>query len=958
MEELKSGIPLLFQQTFSLIKKNLILAWNSKVTTFLQLFSSFFFIAILVGIQKALDYRVKNPSLGPAVTDPVALVNPPIPACEEKFFIKLPCYDFVWSGSGNEKFSSVVNRIMANNPGRPIPQNKVKSFERKEDMHKWLLANPMRVPGALHFFQTNQNEMRFGIQTNTSSYVNIGRQTEDPVFKYQIPLHHAASREIFRYLVGDSEFPADIGIKEFPHPEKKHETSGPISSSLYTELFDLMFFYAVVMFGFIFQINSLVQEKELKLRQMMNVMGLYDTAYWCSWFVYEGVMALLTSLLILGFGSMFQMDLFKKNDPIVVFFLFFLFALSMVGFAFFISTLISKSSSTPSIGFSIFLVGFVTMLFSEAFYDKNMAILYRILWSLFPPNPFGSGLRLLMDASASSQYDMRWSNQAKQCLDHNTNPCFTIYYFFMWLVSTFILWSVLAVYFDNILPDAVGVKKPLLYFAMPSYWMGSGDKKNIDINILGPSSTTDEDVLEEEQSVKEAARQGITSPDVAVQLRGLSKTYDKKLKLRCRKCCCCCCICACKMTKRHDAVKDLWMNFPKNQLFCLLGPNGAGKTTAISCLTGVTPVTHGDAIVYGNSILSSNERSKIRRILGVCAQFDSLWNGLSGKQHLELFASIKGLPRTSCKLEAQKLLADVKMDKVANVGVGSYSGGMKRRISLAIALIGNPKLVILDEPTTGMDPVTRRHVWNLIEKAKQGRTIILTTHSMTEAEILSDRIGIMAKGRLRCIGTSTMLKSRFGTGYNVKVTFFEKNNNGSVEGVDSSGENRESVKMFFKQYLNITPQEENDSLLTFVVPNDKEEELADFFQVLESRCREFGIKNIQLGMGTLEEVFLSIAKKAAQESPEERLTTVNLPSGTSLQVPFGAKYVGIPGTNSAENPRGLMVEVTWKQDENGELCVSSHSTEKAVPPGLRPVVSSTVASARSAKGPAKGIVLE
>lgn len=95
----------------------------------------------------------------------------------------------------------------------------------------------------------------------------------------------------------------------------------------------------------------------------------------------------------------------------------------------------------------------------------------------------------------------------------------------------------------------------------------------------------------------------------------------------------------------------------------------------------------------------------------------------------------------------------------------SYSGGMRRRLSVAVALIGNPKLVILDEPTTGMDRITRRHVWDIIENTKKGRAIFLTTHTMEEADILSDRIGIMAKGRLRCIGTSIRLKSKFGTGF-------------------------------------------------------------------------------------------------------------------------------------------------------------------------------------------------
>ncbi|CAD5182702.1 unnamed protein product [Musa acuminata subsp. malaccensis] len=135
-----------------------------------------------------------------------------------------------------------------------------------------------------------------------------------------------------------------------------------------------------------------------------------------------------------------------------------------------------------------------------------------------------------------------------------------------------------------------------------------------------------------------------------------------------------------------------------DNLFCLLGPNGAGKTTVINCLTGITPVTGGDALIYGYSVRSSVGMSKIRRMIGVCPQFDILWDELSALEHLHLFASIKGLPPSRIKSVAEKSLADVKLIAAARVRSGSYSGGMKRRLSVAIAFIGDPKLVFLDEP--------------------------------------------------------------------------------------------------------------------------------------------------------------------------------------------------------------------------------------------------------------------
>lgn len=125
MELQQRGFSLFWQQTIALLKKNFLLSMRSKRATFLQLFSSLFFLGLLFGIQKGMDFRSKHPSTIRAVNDPQPLTNPPIPPCEHKFFIKHPCYDFVWSGSGNKRIESIVSGILANNPGRPIPSTKV-----------------------------------------------------------------------------------------------------------------------------------------------------------------------------------------------------------------------------------------------------------------------------------------------------------------------------------------------------------------------------------------------------------------------------------------------------------------------------------------------------------------------------------------------------------------------------------------------------------------------------------------------------------------------------------------------------------------------------------------------------------------------------------------------------------------------------------------------------------------
>ncbi|CAN6924227.1 unnamed protein product [Brassica oleracea] len=848
------------------------------------------------------------------ITDPKALASHPIPPCDDKFNTKFPCYDFVWSGNQSRRVSDIVSAIMANNPGRPIPTNKVKSFKGPEEVDVWFTSHPLHAPGALHFTERNATVISYGVQTNSSSATKRGR-TEDPTFKFLVPLQIAAEREIARFLIGDPKFGWSFGFKEFPQPVvAKDVTISPLN------LMGPVFFLAFSMFGFVLQLGSLATEKELKLRQAMTVMGVYDTAYWLSWLIWEGILTFVSSLLLVLFGMMFQFNFFLKNSFFVIFLLFLLFQFNMISLAFMLSSFISKSSSATTVGFLVFLIGFITQTVATGGfpYSSTHSLSRRVIWSFFPPNTFSAGFQLLIEAtSVPGSPGISWSKR-DVCSKMDDATCFlTMNKIYIWLVRTFFSGlCVHSIYFDNIIPNASGVRKTIIYFLKPSYWTGKEGNKVEEGRICSCFGSVppvehltpdDQDVLEEETLVKKQAMDGTVVPNIAVQIHGLAKMYPGMIKL-------------------GNQSFLLCMNIAKDQLFCLLGPNGAWKKTTISCLTGINPVTGGDALIYGDSIRSSVGMSNIRKMIGVCPQFDILWDALSSEEHLHLFASIKGLPPVSIKPIAEKLLADVKLTGAAKIRAGSYCGGMKRRLSVAIALIGDPKLVFLDEPTTGMDPITRRHVWDIIQESKKGRAIILTMHSMEEADILGDRIGIMAKGRLRCIGTSIRLKSRFGTGFITTVSFLENKNNGA-------GNSPEPLKRFFKKHLKVEPIEEKKAFMTFVIPHDKEKLLAGFFEELQYREYEFGISDIQLGLATLEEVFLNIARWAELESAtaEGTVVTLELESGILVEIPVGARFVGIPGTENAENPRGMMVEVYWQQDGSGSMCISGHSPEMRTP---------------------------
>ncbi|KAK9831648.1 hypothetical protein WJX74_004219 [Apatococcus lobatus] len=223
--------------------------------------------------------------------------------------------------------------------------------------------------------------------------------------------------------------------------------------------------------------------------------------------------------------------------------------------------------------------------------------------------------------------------------------------------------------------------------------------------------------------------------------------------------------------RRHiaHAVRGVWLGIEQGACTCVLGPNAAGKTTMIQCLTGALPASGGEVLILGQSNQTAAGLAHARAAMGVCPQFDILFGALTGREHLLLFAAIKGIPRQQQAQEASRLLEQVKLTGAADQRADRYSGGMQRRLTVAIALIGRPKVIFMDEPTTGMDPVSRRHVWELVTELKRTAAVILTTHSMEEADILGDRVAIMARGRLRAIGTPIHLKQQYGAGYSVSI---------------------------------------------------------------------------------------------------------------------------------------------------------------------------------------------
>jgi len=296
------------------------------------------------------------------------------------------------------------------------------------------------------------------------------------------------------------------------------------------------------------------------------------------------------------------------------------------------------------------------------------------------------------------------------------------------------------------------------------------------------------------------------------------------------------------------AVECMDLTMYEGQILCLLGHNGAGKTTTIDMLTGMVAPTSGKAWINGLEIGSN--MADIRQLIGVCPQHDILWPDLTVQEHLEIFAAFYFLVGDAKDAAVNKMIRDVGLTEKRGVRSKNLSGGQRRKLSLCAALIGDSKVVFLDEPTSGMDPYSRRSTWNMLQNSREGRVIILTTHFMDEADLLGDRIAIMAEGRLMCCGSSLFLKNHFGAGYHLTVS-------------RKIGELAQTALIEAAIKKHVPDAEQLGSVgneLTLQLPKEDAAVFPPMLDELDQRQAELNIDTFGMSQVTLEEVFIKVAE--------------------------------------------------------------------------------------------------
>uniref|UniRef100_A0A8C6NMZ2 ATP binding cassette subfamily A member 5 n=1 Tax=Nothobranchius furzeri TaxID=105023 RepID=A0A8C6NMZ2_NOTFU len=540
-----------------------------------------------------------------------------------------------------------------------------------------------------------------------------------------------------------------------------------------------------------FLIVNVVAEKEHRLKDTMTMMGLYNTAFWLSWGLLYA--ALVTAMSILMALIATVTSLFPNSDFFIIFFLNFLYGISSIFFSFMLTPLFKKPKFASTVGSMLTVVFGCMSLFVVLMKDFPQPLVW--LLCLLSPSAFSIGIAQVVYLEAQG-YGAVFSTL--------TSGPYPLYVPLFMLAVDCVLYLLLAVYLDQVIPGDFGMRRSLLYFLKPSYW--SKDRKR----------------YVEVSSVYDAEANGAPAGEE------LDSHY-------------------------HDAAhlflyiyfKGLTFDIYEGQITALLGHSGAGKSTLMNTLCGICPPTNGSATIYGSPVAEVAEGSEMKQLVGICPQFNIIFDVLTVEEHLKIFAAIKGIPPADVKTEVTKVLKDLDLEKIMTAQAKNLSASQKRKLSVGIAILGNPKILLLDEPTAGMDPCSRHQVWSLLKKLRAGRVIVLSTHYMDEADILADRKAVISQGQLKCVGSSLYLKIKCGVGYHLRMSV-------------SEGCNAESVVSLVNRHVpKAKLSRQHEAELTFTLPFESMDTFPGLFSELDSQPK-LGIINYGVSMTTLEDVFLRL----------------------------------------------------------------------------------------------------
>ncbi|XP_074544605.1 retinal-specific phospholipid-transporting ATPase ABCA4-like [Halichoeres trimaculatus] len=704
-----------------------------------------------------------------------------------------------------------------------------------------------------------------------------------------------------------NDWPLGVYVQQMPYPCYVDDLFMITLNRCFPLFMVLAWIYSVSM-----TVKSIVLEKEMRLKETLKVMGVHSGVMWYTYFIDSLIMmtmstALLTAIIMGG-------KVLNYSDPLLVFFFLLTFTVTTIMQCFLMSVFFNKANLAAACSGIIYFTLYLPHILCFAWQDritKNM----KLAASLLSPVAFGFGTEYL------SRYEeqglgLQWDNIQTSPLEKDKYSFLTSV---LMMMFDAVLYAVLAWYLDNVFPGQYGIGRPFYFLFQPSYWQNpaspyaetpnqdpdkpeANDDEEKDVESRGTPEMNhcngsaskktckhqskrerlereremlrkQEETPNQEEEGREEGMEGQLFFEVdpvglvlGVQIHNLVKVFDGGSR---------------------PAVNGLNINFYESQITSFLGHNGAGKTTTMSILTGLFPPTSGTAYINGRDIRT--DMDAIRSSLGMCPQYNILFKHLTVEEHILFYSLLKGRSQEDAAKEVEEMLVDLGLPHKRDDEAQNLSGGMQRKLSVAMAFVGGSKVVILDEPTSGVDPYSRRSIWDLLLKYRTGRTVILSTHHMDEADLLSDRIAIISKGQLHCCGSPLFLKNCFGVGFYLTLVRRMRDLKKKENDCDCASDCSCSCSICTRykdqsqnqsQHLDRILDGDIDSIsnlihhhvpeaklietigqeLTYLLPNKgfKHRAYASLFRELEETLTDMGLSSFGISDTSLEEIFIKV----------------------------------------------------------------------------------------------------
>ncbi|XP_005861878.1 PREDICTED: ATP-binding cassette sub-family A member 6 isoform X2 [Myotis brandtii] len=806
-----------YQQTQALLCKNLLKKWRMKRESLLE-WGFPVLLGLYMGLLSSTKYNTQFPGKPSQNLGRVDKYNNSFP-----FAVYTPV-------------SNITKQIMNKTVSAPfLKETTVIGAPNQKSMDELLENHFPRAVGVI-FSDTFSYELKFlhsyGIPFLKGDHLsahcwNSGNEPSCSLTKYLssgfVTLQAAIDAAIIEILTDHSVMEelmsvTAINMKTLPFIAK---------DLLQNEMF---IFQCLLYFSsFIYFASFGVTKERKKSKDLMKMMGLQDSAFWFSWgLIYAGFIFIISIFIAMIITSR---KIIVMTGFMVIFILFFLYGLSLIALTFLMSVVLKKTS----------LTNFVVLLLTLFWGGVGLSALHRQLpssleWilSIFSPFAFTAGMAQIIH--------MDYNMNGVTFPDPSGDSYIMIATFFMLAFDAF-WYLVLALYFDKILPYGNERRYSPLFFLNSSSCF---QHQRIDNTIeketdLEHTSDDDFEPMAPEFQGKEAIR-----------IRNIKKEYKEK-------------------SGKVEALKGLLFDIYEGQITAILGHSGAGKSSLLNILNGFSVPTEGSVTIYNKNLSEMQDLEEIRTITGVCPQFNVHFDILTVKENLRLFAKIKGIQPQEVDQEVQRILLELDIQNIQDNPAQHLSEGQKRKLTFGIAILGDPKVLLLDEPTAGLDPFSRQQVWSFLKERKADHVILLSTSFMDEADILADRKVIMSNGRLKCAGSSGFLKRKWGLGYHLSLY--------RNEICDP-----ERITSFINHHVpDAKLKTESKEKLVYTLPAERTDKFPDLFSDLDKGSVQ-GVVSYDIAVSTLNEVFKKVEEIPTVE--QEMRDAESLPQMQLARPPF------------------------------------------------------------------------